>query len=80
MVKVMFLIWSLLLNNLWHLALPNANSFSLEVIFGTPLCKQEFVLQEATASMGLEVRLSRTLVGKRWQESTIKFVPWWGRC
>jgi len=45
----------LLLSNLWHPALPNAISRSLKAISGTPLCKQEFALHEATAGMGLEV-------------------------
>jgi len=65
----------LLLSNLWHPALPNASSRSLEATSGTPLCKQEFALREATAGMGLKVQVSRTLLGKHLQESTIIFVP-----
>ena len=41
-------------------ALPNASSSLLEAISGTPLCKQEFALREATAGTGLQVRVSRT--------------------
>jgi len=45
------------LSNLWHPALPNANSRLPEAISGTPLCKQEFALREATAGMGLQVQV-----------------------
>ena len=47
----------------------------LEVIAGTPLCKQDFALREVTAGMGLKVRVSCTLVDKRWQKSTIILIP-----
>jgi len=57
MMKVMFVIWSLLLSNLWDPALPNMSSRSLEAISGTPLYKQVLVLWEAPAGMGLEVRV-----------------------
>ena len=50
-------LWFEILSNLWHPALPNASSRSLEAISGTPLCKQEFALREATAGMGLQVRV-----------------------
>jgi len=46
----------LLLSNLWHPAQPNASSRLLEAISDTPLCK-EFELREATAGIGLKVRL-----------------------
>jgi len=44
----------MLLSNLWHPAPPHASSRSPEAISVTPLYKQEFALQEATADMGLE--------------------------
>ena len=50
-------LWFEILSNLWHPVLPNANAHSLEAISGTPLCKQEFALREATAGMGLGVRV-----------------------
>jgi len=50
-------LWFEILSNLWHPALPNASSCSLEATSGTPLCKQEFTLREATAGMGLQVRV-----------------------
>jgi len=50
-------LWFEILSNLWHPALANTSSRSLEPISGTPLCKQEFALREATAGMGLQVRV-----------------------
>jgi len=50
-------LWFEVLSNLWHSALPNASSHSLEAISGTPRCKQAFTLREATADMGLQVRV-----------------------
>ena len=58
-----YVIWNLRLSNLWHPAPPHVSSLSPEAISDTPLCKQEFVLQEATVGMGLEVRIY-TPVGK----------------
>ena len=52
-----YVIWSLLLSNLRHPALPNASLCSLEAMFGTPLCKQQLTLREATVGMVLEVRM-----------------------
>jgi len=48
-------LWFEILSNLWYPALPNASSRSLEAVSGTPLCKQELALREATAGMGLQV-------------------------
>jgi len=53
-----YVIWSLLLSNIWHPALPNTSSRSLEAISGTLMCKQEVVEQEAIVGMGLEVRVN----------------------
>ena len=50
-------LWFEILSNLWLPALPNMCSRSLEAISGTPLCKQEFALWEATAGIGLQVRV-----------------------
>ena len=51
----MFVIWDF--EHLCHPALANVSSRSLEEISGTPLCKQEFALWEATAGMGLQVQV-----------------------
>jgi len=50
-----YVIWSLPMSNLWHPPPPYASSRSPEAISGIPLCKQEFVLQEVTVAMGLEI-------------------------
>jgi len=50
-------LWYDILSNLWHPALPNTSSHSQAVISGTPLCKQEFALWEATAGMRLQVQV-----------------------
>ena len=53
------------LSDLWHSALPNASSLSLEVISGTPLRKQEVGRQ----LLAWDCKYTRTPVGKRWHES-----------
>ena len=44
-------LWFEILSNLWHSALPNASSRSLEAISGTPLCNQEFALRDVYPRM-----------------------------
>ena len=52
-----YVIWNLPLSNLWHPTPPHASLWLLEAMFGTLLCKQEFVLRDAAVGMGLEVRI-----------------------
>jgi len=73
-------LWFKILSNLWPPALPNASSRSLEAISGSPLCKQEFALWEATAGMWLQVRVY-SYTGRQalaWKYEYL--VPWNGTC
>jgi len=47
-----YVIWSFPLSNICYPTMPHTSSHSPEAISGTPLCKQVFLIQEATVGMG----------------------------